>query len=279
MRDFQLWTFIPIATEYIGTLGESLTIYYCTDDWLHAAGYDGTKLRAMEQQLCARSDLVFATAKPLQAIFNSVNPETHLARHGVNHSHFAKALMPTTRIAPELDGTQRPILGVIGFIDERVDLELLEKLAGSNPELSIVIIGRTHVDVSKLEKYANIKFLGRKPYDRLPEFCKGFSVGLIPFKVNEFTRHVNPIKLREYLSAGLPVVSTNLPEVGIYRSLCTVASTHDEFIQGVRAALKDNSPEARTRRSQAMRQETWEQKVEELSVHVMRVKELKGRSK
>lgn len=272
MREFQLWTFLPIAIEYIGTLGESLAVYYCTDDWLHAAGYDGAKLRAMEYRLSASTDMVFATSSPLQEIYRRVNPETHLARHGVDQAHFAKALLPATPIASELVGIPRPILGVIGFIDERVDLELLGKLAAANTAWTLVIIGKTHVDISELEKYSNIKFLGRKPYDRLPEFCKGFSVGLIPFVLNEYTRHINPIKLREYLSAGLPVVSTNLPEVGEYRGLCTVASSHDEFIEDVKAALEDNYLESRVRRSEAMRSETWEQKVEELTMHVVRVK-------
>jgi len=273
MREFQLWTFLPSAIEYIGTLGESLAIYYCTDDWLHAAGYDGVKLRAMEYRLGANTDIVFATASPLQEIFIKVNPETHLARHGVDQAHFAKALLPATSVAPELEGIPLPILGLIGFIDERVDLELIGKLAAANRSWTVVIVGKIHVDVSELEKYPNLKFLGRKPYDRLPEFCKGFSVGIIPFLVNEYTRHVNPIKLREYLSAGLPVVSTNLPEVSIYRGRCRVASTHDEYIACVRAALEDNSSEAKAQRSEAMRSETWEQKVEELTTQVVRVKQ------
>jgi len=275
MREFQLWTFLPSAIEYVGTLGESLAIYYCTDDWLHAAGYDGAKLRTMEYRLGANTDMVFATASPLQEIFSKVNSETHLARHGVDQVHFAKALLPATPIAAELEELQRPILGVIGFIDERVDVELIAKLAAANPAWTVAIVGKIHVNVSELEKYPNIKFLGRKPYERLPEFCKGFSVGLIPFLVNEYTRHVNPIKLREYLSAGLPVVSTNLPEVGIYRGICRVASTHDEFVAGVMAALEDNSLEARAQRSEKMRTETWESKVDELTTQVARVMDLR----
>ena len=278
MRKFQLWTFLPSGLEYIGTLGESLAVYYCVDNWLHAKGFDGTRLRAMENRLSGRADLVFATAKSLEVLLRAANPETHLARHGVDHVHFAKALLPDTRLAPELDGIKRPILGVIAAIDERVDLALLGELAIANPQWSIVVVGRTTVDVSELEKYSNITFIGRKPYDRLPEFCKGFSVGLIPFLVNEYTNHVNPIKLREYLSAGLPVVSTNLPEVRVYKDLCYVTSTHVEFIERVRVAVDDNSGEARIRRSRAMLRETWEQKVADLGRHVMRVKQLKGRS-
>jgi glycosyltransferase involved in cell wall biosynthesis len=207
-----------------------------------------------------------------------LNPETHLARHGVNHSHFAKALLPATAVAAELKDIQGPVLGVIGFIDERVDLQLLENLARANAQWTVVVVGRTHVDVTALQKIPNIKFVGRVPYSRLPEFCKGFTVGLIPFQVNEYTRHVNPIKLREYLSAGLPVVSTKLPEVEVYGQLCTVAATHDEFIEGVKRALQDNSQRTKQSRSDAMRQETWEQKVTELCTHVIRVKQAKRSS-
>ena len=235
MRRFQLWTFLPNAVDYVGRLGESLVVYYCVDDWLHAAGFDGPRLRAMEQTLCQRADLVFATAHGLVATLRAWNPETHLAPHGVDHAHFARALDPATAMAPEVARLPRPVLGVIGLIDERVDLELVAALARARPAWSIAIVGRTAVETGALARQPNVHFLGRQPYARLPEFCRGFAAGLIPFRVNDYTRHVNPIKLREYLSAGLPVVATALPEVARYAEWCRVVEDRAALDQlGVR---------------------------------------------
>jgi len=113
--------------------------------------------------------------------------------------------------------------------------------------------------------------LGRKPHATLPAYCKGFAVGLIPHHVNELTRHMNPIKLREYLCAGLPIVSTNLPEVKQYGEHCFIAADYAEFEQGVQRAIQCDTPELRRKRSEAMQVETWESKVAALSGHIKTV--------
>jgi len=117
-----------------------------------------------------------------------------------------------------------------------------------------------------------VHFLGRKDHSTLPAYCKGFAVGLIPYILNERILHVNPIKLREYLSAGLPVVSTALPEVANYQEFCHLADTGEEFERGIEIALREDMPERRRERSEAMRAETWERKVAEVGAHVMEVK-------
>jgi hypothetical protein len=271
MGDFQLWTFLPNAVEYVGRLGESSVVYYCIDEWSHFTYLDGAKMAAMEEALCRRADVVFATAKSLEERRRPFNPETHLASHGVDYGHFAAALDDETEVAPELAALPRPVLGFFGLIHEWIDLKLVEFLASRHPEWSIVLIGKASVDTSALAKYPNVHLLGRKPYAGLPAFCKGFDVGLIPFAVNELTRNVNPIKLREYLSAGLPVVSTALPEVTYYSDSCVVAYSYEQFEQGVVDALRNDSPGERRRRSDAMKAETWERKVAGLGATVMRV--------
>ncbi len=141
-----------------------------------------------------------------------------------------------------------------------------------------MLVGKSLVDLSALERLPNVKLLGRKPYASLPSYLRAFDVGIIPFKLNELTRNVNPIKLREYLSAGLPVVSTDMPEVARYvrnagelANACTVVSQHEEFDAAVVRALASDSPAARRARSEAMRAETWERKVADLGDHVARV--------
>jgi transcriptional regulator of aromatic amino acid metabolism len=109
-----------------------------------------------------------------------------------------------------------------------------------------------------------VKLLGRKPYRELPGFCKAFSLGLLPFAINDLTRNVNPIKMREYLSAGLPVVSTDLPEARAYAPWCTITRSREAFLAACDEAIASDTPALRRQRSEAMAGETWEAKVREL---------------
>lgn len=276
MPAYQLWTFVPNALPYVGMPGESLVVYYCIDEWSHFSYLDGARMSAMEHELSRRADVVFATANGLREKLLPLNPETHLALHGVDHAHFATALSPETPVAPELAGMKGPILGFFGLIHEWMDLSLVAAVAERRPDWNIVLIGKSSVDLGALARFPNVKLLGRKPYASLPSYCRAFSVGVIPFAVNELTRSVNPIKLREYLSAGLPVVSTALPEVEAYGRVCRIARTADEFLAACEEAIRADTPELRRRRSAEMARETWEAKVADLGRIVEAVRHRAG---
>jgi glycosyltransferase involved in cell wall biosynthesis len=275
LRDFQLWSFLPNAGEYVGKLGESLVVYYCTDEWSSFSYLDGQKMSSMERQLMQRADVCFMTARSLVESKKGVNRNTFLAPHGVDHAHFAKALAPDTTIPSEVATLPHPIIGFFGLIQEWIDLDLLARMARTHPDWSIVLIGKSAVDTSALKSLPNIYLLGRRPYGALPGYCRAFDVGIIPFKVNELTRNINPIKLREYLSAGLPVVSTDLPEVKFYSEEAYVACGHDEFIGGVEQAIREDSAEARSRRSDSMRGETWDARVTAVGDAIVSVRNAK----
>jgi glycosyltransferase involved in cell wall biosynthesis len=279
MGDFQLWSFIPTAAEYVGKLGESLVVYYCTDEWSHFSYVDSEKIVRMEKELCERADIVFTTAKTLLERKRAYNPETHLASHGVDYAHFAQALAPETAVALEIAALPKPIVGFVGLIQDWVDLELIAYVAKKKPDWSIVLIGKALVDTSRLAPYPNVHVLGRKAYAELPSYCKGFDVAIIPFAITELTRNVNPIKLREYLSAGLPVVSSPIPEVALYadQKNVWVARGEEEFLASLETAIMNNAPETKRARSDEMKKETWERKVEDLAAHVARVRAKRGR--
>jgi glycosyltransferase involved in cell wall biosynthesis len=275
MSDFQLWSFIPTAVEYFGKLGESFRVYYCTDEWSQFSYVDGARVTAMERELCQRCDIVFTTSRTLLEKKRPWNRETHLASHGVDWAHFARALAPDTVVPAEIAGLKRPVLGFYGLVQDWIDIDLVGWIAEQRPDWTIVMIGKVAVDHSRWARTPNIKWLGRKEYAELPAYSKGFDLGLIPFRINELTRNVNPIKLREYLSAGLPVVSTPLPECAAYPEWCTVAGTREEFLAACEAALAADSPEARRHRSDLMRAESWEHKVKQLGDHILRVQQQK----
>jgi glycosyltransferase involved in cell wall biosynthesis len=275
LRDFQLWTFLPNAVEYVGKLGESLVVYYCIDEWSTFTDLDGQKMSAMERQLMQRADVCFMTARSLLESKKDINPNTFLASHGVDHAHFAKALASSTIVPAEIATLPHPIIGFFGLIDERIDLDLLVRVARVHPDWSIVLLGKGVVDTSALKAFPNIYLLGRRPYEMLPGYCRAFDVGVIPYGVNERTRDINPIKLREYLSAGLPVVSADLPEVKFYSQHVYVARGHDEFISKVEQAIREDSAKARRGRSDLMRGETWEARVSAVCDAVVSVRDAK----
>jgi glycosyltransferase involved in cell wall biosynthesis len=275
MAEFQAWTFLPTAAPFIGTLGEALSVYYCTDEWSQFSSVDGGKMEALERELCGKVDLIFAAARSIVDKKRALNPETHLIPHGVDRDHFATALAPETTIPDDIAAFPRPLIGFFGLIEDWIDVELFVFLARQRPEWSIVVIGQSHIPLEHLPSLPNLHFIGRRAYSELPRYAKAFSVGLCPFRINELTMHVNPIKLREYLSAGLPVVSSDIPECRVREDWGRVARTHEEFLAQIQAVLKEDSPAARSRRSLAMKAETWERKVEEIGEHVMRVRNLK----
>ena len=275
MNEFQAWTFLPTAAPLIGTLGESLSVYYCTDEWSQFTSVDGGRMEALEADLLSKVDVVFAAARSIVEKKRALNPETHLITHGVDRDHFATALDPGTPIPDDIAHLPRPIIGFFGLVEDWIDTELFAFLARRRPEWSIVVIGQSHIPLDHLQGIPNLHILGRRPYEALPRYAKAFSVGLCPFRVNALTVHVNPIKLREYLSAGLPVVSSDIPECRVDEALGRVAADHEGFLSAIEGFLATDSLQARERRSEAMKSETWEARVREIGAHVMRVKQAK----
>jgi len=277
MKEFQLWTFLPSTSPYVGKMGESVSIYYCVDDWSKFAYLDRRKTEEAEQKLCRAVDVVFGVGQSLVEQRLAWNPETHLARHGVDHELFSRALDEKTEIPAEIGSLPKPVIGMYGTLESWIDLQLISYLAERHPDWSIVLIGKKLADLSIIQKHPNVHIIGSQPHDTLPNFCKGFSVGIIPYVIDARLKTVNPIKLREYLSAGLPVVSTDLPEVRVYCQYCEIAGDFAAFEAAIEKALATDSAVLHQQRSHAMRGETWERKVAAVCEQVMRVKQNKTR--
>lgn len=256
--------FNPPAALIAGALDEERLIYYCVDEYKAFTGVAADSLAEMEDRLCRIADLVVVSAEGLYRSKSRFNPNTCLIRHGVDFEHFRRALDPSTEVPAAVACLPRPVIGFHGLIADWIDLELIARVAGTFAEGSIAIVGKTTTDVSMLERLPNAHFLGRKPYAELPAYCKGFDVAINPFRINELTLNANPLKAREYLAAGLPVVSTPVPEV-VRLKHCRIASGPDEFAREIRLALDDPGPSVA--RSELMRGESWEAKVEELRRH------------
>jgi glycosyltransferase involved in cell wall biosynthesis len=186
-----------------------------------------------------------------------LNPETHVAPHGVDGEHFGRALAADTEVPADLARLPAPVLGFYGSIADWVDTTLLAEVARLRPDWTLVLIGTELVSTSMFERLPNVHLLGRRPYETLPAYCKGFDVGLIPYLQSEQLPYRNPIKLREYLAAGVPIVATPIPEVGRYADWCASADSPEAFVRAVETAIAGDSPERRAERALAVADETW----------------------
>ena len=263
----QIWSFTPDISYTTSQLAEEKVVYYCVDDHAEFSGYHKEQVLRDEAELCRRSDLVVTTSQALQEAKEQYNSRTILVPHGVDYRHFSQALYDDLPVPADIAAIPPPRLGFFGLIRDWVDLELLAEVARREPGWHIVLLGDSSMDLSTFRKLPNMHFLGRKPYAELPAYCRQFDVGLIPFKVNELTRAVNPIKLREYLAAGLPVISTSLPEVKRYGHLAKIADTPDAFISAVESSLTEDSL-VKQKRSEAMAHEDWPEKVATICDHI-----------
>lgn len=274
---FQAWTFLPAAERYMGTLGEDLSVYYCTDEWSQFRGVDRDATVAMERRLLDKVDLCFATSPTLVESKASRGADVRLASHGVDRNHFARALDADLPTPPELARVTGPIVGFFGLLEDWIDHDLAAYAADQRPDLTFVFIGKAKVDVSELAKRKNVILVDRRPYESLPAYCKRFTVALCHFKRNELTLHVNPIKLREYASAGVPVVATDIPGCHGYPDWCTVTRTREEFVAAIDHWVAADTPERRRARSEAMKAETWEARVNAIEEAVSEKLRARGR--
>jgi glycosyltransferase involved in cell wall biosynthesis len=211
-----------------------------------------------ETELLETCDLaLFASARLMEQHLKthpSLQTRSILLRNGVTAENF----QTTPDAANFPAGAGKPIVGYVGALDRWFHIEGVENIAKTHPQAEIWLIGAVdYQPIQALRKFANVRFLGELPYSSLPEYLCRFSAALIPFCLSELTVCTNPIKLYEYFAAGLPVVSSRLPEVENYGDLVYLADSAEEFAARVRQALAEANPLLRRRRVQVANTESW----------------------
>lgn len=252
-----LVTATPTVPELVGTLDERASIYFCMDDYGELPNTTAGMLQPLEQLTLGRVDAVVATARRLAEQKRPASERAHQLPQGVNYDHFA-----TPRPCPsDISSLPRPILGFAGGVSPCCDFELLRTVARALPRASVVLVGPIMVDLAAERLPPNVHVLGNRPYGDLPAYVQAFDVGLIPYLLNDWTASVDPLKLLEYLAAGIPVVTTPLLEVQKYASVVRQGGTPAAFLAAVHDALASDEHARAAGRAIAARN-TWSHRAE-----------------
>jgi glycosyltransferase involved in cell wall biosynthesis len=250
-----VWTSLPTAFDTIAKLDGRATIYYCGDDFSALAGVNHKPVAALERQLAERADLILAVTPALAAKFPA--SKTVLMPHGADIDLFRN---PAPRAADLPSG--RPIAGYYGSIAEWLDIPLLETVARQMPDWDFVFIGDNRHPVDRLAALPTVRFLGARPHHELPSYSQHWDVALLPFLDTSQIRACDPLKLREYLATGRPVVATPFPAVEAYGSLVATERSPERFAAAIRASLKEPAGSG-LRRIDHVANDTWEARAAE----------------
>ncbi|MFC3608016.1 glycosyltransferase family 1 protein [Stutzerimonas tarimensis] len=240
-NELLLWYYTPMSLAFSDHLWPRLTVYDCMDE-LSAFRGAPPELIERETELLRRAELVFTGGYSLYEAKRERHDNVHPFPSSVDVEHFASARQPQQD--PEDQARIGfPRLGYYGVIDERLDLDLLEKVADMRPDWQIVLLGPVvKIDPAELPRRDNIHYLGAKAYDDLPQYLAGWDVAIMPFALNESTRFISPTKTPEYLAGGCPVVST--PIIDVVRTygdtgIVRIADSPEAFVEAAAEALAD----------------------------------------
>ena len=267
-----LWAYVPQAEVLIDALDPSLIVYHCVDDIAAPAGIDVVSVRAAEQRFAARADLVLASAPALARRLRNISSNVLDAPNVADTELFSRAL-GAGPLDPGMATLPAPRIVFTGaIVAAKLDLRLLADLARLRPSWSFALVGPVglgdpRTNVSALAVAPNIHLLGPRSYSELPDVLRAADAGLIPYALNELTESVFPMKVYEYLAAGLPVIATPLPALAGVTEIATAPDAQG-IAELLDDALADDTLERRTERSRAAASHSWERRLEEIAAAI-----------
>jgi glycosyltransferase involved in cell wall biosynthesis len=268
-----VWFSLPSMVSLVHEVPSArLLLYHVVDEYTTYRRQTPARhgrIEAREREMMALVDAVIVVSKKLYEAKRPMHPNTYLIPNGVNYQAYTAAL-GEPHIPGSLQVIQPPRLGYSGLIGDKLDLAMIKELAQENPAWSLVFLGEVRV-VEQAETWQtllampNVHYLGLVGVSQVPHYLKGFQVGLMPYVQNRHAEHISPLKLYDYLAAGLPVASLDIPAAREFEPYIHLADSPRDFARAVRASLADTAPERRQARIRIAAQHTWEARVEQLS--------------
>jgi len=257
IKEHLLWFIVPQLSFLKGRLKERAVVYYCVEDYSAFPGIDKALVSLLDQEMSDRADIIFVTSAGLLEKKKRTDKPVIYSPHAVDFAHFNKASLEGP-IPEDIKEIKKPVIGMFGLIEERLDLELLKSVAAIRPDWNFLLIGKVMVDVSGLGGLKNVHFIGHRAYEALPDYARVFDVCLIMFRQNERVKFINPLKLKEYLATGKPIVSAPMREMAGYSDLISIADNPKEFCAKIESAMKNDFAQARKTRIELVRQDSWQ---------------------
>lgn len=248
-------------------LSNNLMVYQSRDSIRALEPYLQKHGVRLEIEAIKHADLSLATSSTLTNILESAtgNKVVHFA-NAADINNFRTALEADLPKPVELNDISGPIIGYTGNICQRVDYDLLKQICDENPDKSVVLVGpRNHWNHTNIDLDAipNLYFCGAQPLERLPNFLKYFDIGIIPFKKNDLTASIYPLKINEYLAAGLPVVSTNFSrDIAGFSDHIWLVNDNSEFTDNIENALLHRNDEEKLKRLNIAEKNSWDGRVD-----------------
>lgn len=265
MKNNILWTYMPNTADMLDLVEHKQLVYDCVDEHSEYTGLINKQVMLdMEKDLLHRCNFVFVTAIGLYNTKKDFARRIYFLPNAANVEHFMQAQDPATDVPHDIAIVKGPVIGFVGVIQDWIDLDLIALVAKSYPDWSVVLIGPVGVgvDISVLRTLPNVHLLGRKDVRDLPRYIKAFDVCLNPFKINELTDKVSPLKFYEYLASGKPIVTVNMPGVLDFADIVEIADTPAEFVASVGRAMAEENPARLAARLKRAKENSWESRVE-----------------
>jgi UDP-galactopyranose mutase len=260
IAEYLLWYYTPMALAFTRHLSPATVVYDCMDELSAFKGAPAV-LKEREAELMRKAALVLTGGLSLYEVKRDQHPNIHPFPSSVDVEHFGRARRITTDPADQA-AIPAPRLGFFGVIDERMDIGLIDGIAGMRPDWHIVMLGPVvKIDPASLPQRPNIHYLGPKRYEELPHYIAGWDVALLPFARNEATRFISPTKTPEYMAAGKPVVSTSIRDVVRpygQQGLVRIADDVPAFVRACVAAMAEDGTKRITRADAYLRQTSWD---------------------
>jgi hypothetical protein len=257
-----VWATVPTCAPMVERRRWAASVWNRSDEFSAFPEADANLIAPLEDRLLKACDSAVYVNRMLFEREQGRVKAAEFIGHGVDFNHFASArpgVKPPAEVPDELKDVPRPIVGFYGALDDyTIDLELLIKVARRIRPATLLIIGPKAMDISRLVAEPNVKYLGPVPYPRLPTYAAQFDVALMPWLQNDWIKGCNPIKLKEYLSLGFPVVSIRFAELERYEHLVYGADSHDQFLDAVGRAIDEHDPALVEQRRASVRNDSWD---------------------
>lgn len=271
-----IWSCFPMFVDYFDKVKADLTVFDAVDNWIEHPSFKKHKgiLEKNYQIIVGKSDLIFTVSENLLDFFRNLGREKDIywIANGVEVSHFTG---PEPGRPKDMEKIPRPIIGYVGIIQQRLDIDLLEYLAEKNPEKSIVLIGpvwpvyfrklrKPAVEIQRLRKHKNVYLLGPRSYQLTPAYIRNFDLAISPHRLDNFIKYTSSLKVLEYLICGKPVVTAPSSSVEKFSHLVYIARDYQDFDRKIKKALESDNRELKEERIRQISNYDWGLKTKEM---------------